>query len=108
MPNIDEINSSNFENLVLKSETLTIVDFWAQWCGPCRKLTPILEQIQNEFNSQIKIYKIDTDKNANLAKEYGISSLPSILIFKNGEVKELMAGMLLKSAIVSNIKKYLG
>lgn len=108
MPNIDEINSSNFENLVLKSETLTIVDFWAQWCGPCRKLTPILEQIQNEFNSQIKIYKIDTDKNANLAKEYGISSLPSILIFKNGEIKELMAGMLLKSAIVSNIKKYLG
>ena len=84
-----------------------MVDFWAQWCGPCRKLTPLLEQIQNEFINDIKIVKIDADKNINTAKEYGISSLPSVLIFKDGQVKEIMAGMMQKSAIISNIKKYL-
>ena len=82
-----------------------IVDFWAPWCGPCRKLAPVLEQIQNEFIDSVKIVKIDTDKNINSAKEYGISSLPSVLLFKDGEVKEVMVGMMPKSAIVSNIKK---
>ena len=84
-----------------------MVDFWAQWCGPCRKMTPLLEQIQAEFKDEIKIYKIDADKNVNSAKEYGISSLPSVLIFKDGEFKEIMVGLMQKSAIISNIKKYM-
>ena len=107
MPILEEINDNNFEQTVLKSEIPTVVDFWAQWCGPCRKLTPVLEQIQNEFIDSIKVVKIDADKNINTAKEYGISSLPSVLIFKDGEVKEVMVGMMPKSAIVSNIKKLL-
>lgn len=107
MPNLEEINDNNFEQTVLKSEIPIVVDFWAQWCGPCRKLIPVLEQIQNEFIDSIKVVKIDADKNINTAKEYGISSLPSVLIFKDGEVKEVMAGMMPKSAIVSNIKKLL-
>lgn len=104
---IEEITDNNFNQNVLEQKGIVVVDFWAQWCGPCRKLTPLLEQIQNEFVEEIKIFKIDADKNINSAKEYGISSLPTILIFKNGEVKEMMAGMMQKSAIVSNIKKYL-
>ena len=104
---IEEITDNNFNQNVLEQKGIVVVDFWAQWCGPCRKLTPLLEQIQNEFVEEIKIFKIDADKNINSAKEYGISSLPTILIFKNGEVKEIMAGMMQKSAIVSNIKKYL-
>lgn len=107
MATIEEITDNNFNKNVLEQNKVIVVDFWAQWCGPCRKLMPLLEQIQNEFIEEIKIYKIDADKNINSAKEYGISSLPSVLIFKDGEVKEIMAGMMQKSAIVSNIKKYL-
>ena len=107
MATIEEITDNNFNQNVLEQSGVIVVDFWAQWCGPCRKLIPLLEQIQNEFKDEIKIFKIDADKNINSAKEFGISSLPSILIFKDGEVKEFMAGMMQKSAIVSNIKKYL-
>lgn len=107
MANIEDVNDNNFEQIVLRSQIPVVVDFWAQWCGPCRKLTPVLEQIQNEFIDSIKVVKIDTDTNINSAKEYGVSSLPSVLIFKDGEVQEVMVGMMPKSAIVSNIKKLL-
>ena len=106
MATIEELNDNNFKQNVVETKGIVVVDFWAQWCGPCRKLMPLMEQIQNEFQ-EIKIYKIDVDKNINTSKEYGISSLPSVLIFKNGEVKELMVGMMQKSAIVSNIRKYI-
>ena len=105
MANIEEINDSSFENAVLNSAQIVVVDFWAPWCGPCRKLAPVLEQIQNEFIETIKVVKIDVDKNPQKAKEYGIASLPSVLIFKNKEVKEVMVGMMPKSTIISNIKK---
>ena len=108
MANLEEITDNNFEQQVLKSQIPVVVDFWAPWCGPCRKLAPVLEQIQNEFRDSIKVVKIDADKNTNTAKEYGVFSLPSVLLFKDGEVKEVMAGMMPKSAIVSNIKKLLG
>lgn len=107
MATVEEITDNTFKQNVLEQNGVIVVDFWAQWCGPCRKLTPLLEQIQNEFKDEIKIFKIDADKNINTSKEYGISSLPSVLIFKDGEVKEIMAGMMQKSAIISNIKKYL-
>ena len=90
MAAIEDVNDNNFEQIVLKSEIPVVVDFWAQWCGPCRKLTPVLEQIQNEFNNSIKMVKIDTDKNTATAKEYGIASLPSVLLFKDGKVQEMM------------------
>ena len=105
MATIEELTDSNFKQNVIDFKGIVVVDFWAQWCGPCRKLMPLMEQIQNEFQ-EVKFYKIDADKNINSAKEYGISSLPTVLIFKDGEVKEIMAGMMQKSAIISNIKKY--
>lgn len=107
MATLEELTDNNFKQNVIENNGVVVVDFWAQWCGPCRKLMPLMEQIQNEFKDEVKIYKIDADKNINSAKEYGISSLPSVLIFKNGEVKEMMAGMMQKSAIISNIKKHL-
>lgn len=107
MATIEELTDNNFKQNVIETKGVVVVDFWAQWCGPCRKLMPLMEQIQNELQDEAKIYKIDADKNINSAKEYGISSLPTVLIFKDGEVKEIMAGMMQKSAIISNIKKYL-
>ena len=107
MANIEELNENNFEVNVLKSNKMTLVDFWAPWCGPCRKMTPVLEQIQNEMMDHVKIVKVDTDKNQNLASEYGVFSLPSLLLFKEGQVKEVMVGLIPKSSVISNIKKYL-
>lgn len=107
MTAIEEINENNFENKVIKSQIPVLVDFYAQWCGPCRKIAPVLEQIKVEFKDDINVFKIDSDKNINTAKEYGISSLPSVLIFVNGAVEEVMVGLMPKSAIVSNIKKFL-
>ncbi len=107
MANIEELNENTFENSVLKSSKLVLVDFWAPWCGPCRKMTPVLEQIQNEMTDSIQINKVDTDKYPKLASEYGVFSLPSLLLFKDGEVKEVMVGLMPKSSVVNNIKKYL-
>ena len=107
MANIEELNENTFNTIVLNSSQLVLVDFWAPWCGPCRKMTPILEQIQNEMPEDIKITKADTDKYPELASKYGVFSLPSLLLFKDGEVKEVMVGLMPKSAVVNNIKKYL-
>ena len=107
MANIEELNENTFENSVLKSSKLVLVDFWAPWCGPCRKMTPVLEQIQNEMVESVNITKVDTDKYPQLASEYGVFSLPSMLLFKDGEVKEVMVGLMPKSSVVNNIKKYL-
>ncbi len=107
MSNAIDIDDATFEAEVLNNECLTVVDFWAPWCGPCRKMGPVLDEIAEEFKEKIKVVKINTDENLKTATEYQISSLPSIFIFKNGEAKETMVGMMPKSAIISNIQKYL-
>lgn len=107
MQNVVEITDSDFEAEVINSGGITVVDFWAPWCGPCRKMGPILDEIAEEYKDKIKVVKINTDDNLKSATEYQISSLPSVFIFKNGEAKETMIGLMPKSAIVSNIQKYL-
>lgn len=106
MAQLIEINKNNFKEAVLDSKNLVIVDFWAQWCGPCRKLSPVLEQIQTEFDD-VKIVKVNGDDNLEIMQEYGVMGLPTLLFFKDSEVKEIMVGMVPKSSIISNIKKYL-
>ncbi len=108
MSNAIDITDATFENEVLKNESVTIVDFWAPWCGPCRKMGPVLDEIAGEFEGKIKVAKINTDENLKTAKEYQISGLPSIVIFKDGEAKETLVGLMPKSAIISNIEKHLG
>ena len=104
---VREITDSNFENEVLKSQNISIVDFWAPWCGPCRKMSVVIVEVANEFEGRINVFKINTDENLKSAKEYSISGLPSILIFKGGKAIERLVGLMPKNTLANNIKKYL-
>ncbi len=107
MSNAKEINDANFEQEIINDGSLALVDFWAPWCGPCRQMSPVIDQISTEFEGKIKVVKINTDENTKTAQQYKISGLPSFVLFKDGEAKEILVGMRPKSALVSAIEKYL-
>ena len=99
MSNIIETDDSNFESEVLKSEIPVLVDFWAPWCGPCKAIAPILEQISDEQGDKIKIVKVNVDDNQKYAVDFGIKSIPTLLIFNKGELKNQIIGAIPKAEI---------
>lgn len=100
-----EINTSNFDMEVC-NEGVTVVDFYADWCGPCRKMGPILEEVETELTN-VKFAKINTDNNLEMAKKYQVSGLPTLMVFKNGEPIERIVGLMPKSSIITNIERYI-
>jgi len=99
------ITDENFEAEVLKSTKPTIVDFWAEWCGPCKQIAPILEEISNEMKEEVVIAKHNIDDNPNQPSKYGVRGIPTMLLFKSGELKAQKVGATTKSNIVAWIKE---
>lgn len=104
---VAEINDADFEKEVINSNIPVVVDFWATWCGPCRKMSPVIEEIAQEYEGRVKFAKVNVEQSVEIAKQYSISGIPSLLVFKGGDSVERLTGLMPKSTIISNIEKYL-
>lgn len=102
------LTEQNWEQEVLKSDTPVLVDFWAQWCGPCRMVAPVLDQIANEMDGKVRIAKLDVDANQTLAYQFQVSSIPTFILFKDGKMADRMMGAVPKSGFESFINRNLG
>lgn len=98
-----EVTDSTFEEVVLKSEVPVIVDFWAVWCGPCRVIGPVVEEIGEEYGDKAKVVKLDVDNNNQTAMKYGIRNIPTLLFFKNGEVVDKQVGVVPKPTLLKKL-----
>jgi thioredoxin 1 len=102
------VTDTTFEEEVLKSEIPVLVDFWAEWCGPCRMIGPIVEELGKEYEGKLKVAKVDVQNNNDIASKYGIMSIPALLFFKNGEVVDQIIGAVPKKAVEDRLTKVLG
>ena len=102
-----EFTDSNFDAEVVNAETPVLVDFWAEWCQPCRMLTPTIDEIAGEFEGRVKVGKVDTDSNREVSMKYGIQSIPTVIIFKDGEIAKKFVGLTPKDKFVEAINELL-
>ncbi len=107
MSQVSEVNDKNFSDEVVNCEKLTLVDFWATWCGPCRKLSPIIDELAEKFDEKVKFVKIKADENIETAQKYSVIGVPCILLFKDGEPVERIVNLAPKSIIEAAVNKHL-
>ncbi len=102
-----QVTDSTFHKEVLESDVPVLVDFWAPWCGPCRMVAPIVDDIASQYEGQVKVVKVNTDENPSVASQYGIRSIPTLMIFKGGQRVDMVVGAVPKTTLASTLEKYL-
>lgn len=102
------LNDDNFKKEVLESKTPCLVDFWAEWCGPCRRVAPVVEEIADEFQGRVKVAKLNVDEGSKTASAYGVMSIPTLMFFKDGKVVEQIVGAVAKQELVAKLEELLG
>ncbi|MDB5230569.1 MAG: trxA [Chitinophagaceae bacterium] len=102
-----EFTDANFQNTVLDSDKLTVIDFWAEWCGPCRAIGPVIEELSKEYDGKVNVGKVNVDHNPNLSINYGITSIPAILFIKGGKVVDKQIGAVPKSVLDKKIQSHI-
>jgi thioredoxin 1 len=107
MGNIHEVTDANFDAEIVNAETPSMVDFWAEWCGPCKKVGPVVEELAAEYQGKIKIVKMDVDSNRQTPAKYGIRNIPTLIFFKGGKVVNTIVGAQPKTSIDGELKKLL-
>ncbi len=107
MSEVTEVKEADFKTEVLDSELPVLVDFWAPWCGPCRMVAPVVEEIAQQYEGKVKVVKLNTDENPQIASQYGIRSIPTLMVFKGGQKQDMLVGAVPKTSLAKTLEQHL-